>query len=42
MSGAILGWLLSYSGHSAVKKKKISKNPHLYGDDIVVRDKKEP
>lgn len=41
MSGAILGWLLSYSGHSAVKKK-ISKNPHLYGDDIVVRDKKEP
>lgn len=34
MSGAMLG-----SGHSAVKK--ISKNPHLYGDDIVVRAKKE-
>ena len=37
MSGAILG-----SGHSAAKKEKISKNPHLYGDDIVVREKKEP
>ena len=37
MPGTILG-----SGHSAVKKKKTYKNPHFYGDYIVVREKKEP